>query len=134
MSLLLDTHIFVWLLLDPDRLGHTLSERIADPETRVLLSVVSLWEIGIKHALGKLTLPEDPKDPERWIPEYLRESQIDVLAMSVQHALRVATLPLHHRDPFDRLLIAQAQIEKIPIVTADRSFGAYDIEVIAPMG
>ena len=131
MTVLLDTHVFVWLLLAPDRLDDSVMARVSDPSEHVLLSVASAWEIAIKSAIGKLEVPEDLAI---WLPDRLQRTNTDLLPIAVDHALRVATLPMHHRDPFDRLLIAQAHIEKIPIVTADRSFAAYDIEVISPTG
>lgn len=131
MTMLLDTHVFVWLLLEPDRLDAAVMARLSDSSERVLLSVASAWEIAIKSAIGKLEVPDDLVT---WLPDRLQRTNTDLLPIAVDHALRVATLPMHHRDPFDRLLIAQAQIEKIPIVTADRSFAAYDIEVISPTG
>ncbi len=131
MTVLLDTHVFVWLLFEPDRLDDAVMARVSDPAERVLLSVASAWEIAIKSAIGKLEVADDLAT---WLPDRVQKTNTDLLPIAVQHALRVATLPMHHRDPFDRLLIAQAQIEAIPIVTGDRSFGAYDIEVISPTG
>lgn len=85
------------------------------------------WEIAIKWAAGKLELPEHPRD---WVARLSRELGVEALPVSQIHAVQVADLPDHHRDPFDRLLIAQAQIEGIPIVTADRSFERYDVEIV----
>ncbi len=126
MNILLDTHVVLWLQTDPERIAVEVLDQIADPGVTVLLSSASLWEISIKHANGKLPLPEKV---DEWFPAYLRDESIHVLPVRGDHALRVATLPLHHRDPFDRMLIAQAQIENIPIVTVDRAFDAYEVEV-----
>ena len=127
MKLLLDTHIFLWLQSDPRRLNdHTLA-MVTDPTTELLLSAASAWEIAIKSALGRLHLPEPP---EVYVPTRMEISAVDGLAIDSNHALAVASLPLHHRDPFDRILIAQAQHESIALVTADINLMAYDLEVI----
>lgn len=131
MRLLLDTHVLLWLFKEPDRLSLTTHDRLAESETEILVSVATLWEIAIKRAVGKLNLPGDLV---QIVPRFVREIGADLLTISPAHALSVADLPMHHRDPFDRLLIAQAHIEKIPIVTADRSFAAYDIEAIRATG
>lgn len=93
----------------------------------MLLSAASSWEIAIKYALGRLPLPEPPGE---YVPDRMRTSGVIPLPVEHSHALGVATLPLHHGDPFDRLLIAQAQAEAIPILTADREFDSYDVEVL----
>lgn len=126
MNILIDTHVVLWLQTEPERIAVDVLGQIADPDVTVLLSSASLWEIAIKYANGKLPLPERV---DEWFPAYLRDQNIDVLPVRAEHALRVATLPMHHRDPFDRMLIAQAQIENLPIVTVDRSFDSYEVEV-----
>jgi PIN domain nuclease of toxin-antitoxin system len=122
LRLLLDTHTLLWFVAgDSKRIGPTLRARIeAGPAT---LSTASLWEIAIKSALGKLDAPED-------LPEQVQQLGFDVLPVSAEHAWAVRKLPPRHRDPFDRLLVAQAQVEQLPIVTADPSFDKYDVEVV----
>jgi len=92
-----------------------------------LLSAASSWEIAIKYALGRLTLPDEPA---RYVPDRMRRSAVDGLAVAHAHALAVATLPPLHRDPFDRLLVAQAQLEGLPIITADPAIRRYEVETI----
>lgn len=92
-------------------------------DAEVSVSIASLWEIAIKSGLGKLRAPDD-------LPERVERLGFELLALTLDHAWGVRSLPLHHRDPFDRLLIAQAQLEHLPIVTADTAFDAYDVDVI----
>lgn len=123
---LLDTHIWLWMLTEPARLGEARSA-IEDPDSSLFLSAASSWEIAIKYNLGRLPLPEPP---ERYVPERIRSSAVTAMPVEHAHALAVAALPDHHRDPFDRILIAQAIVEGMPIVTADRAMADYDVEVI----
>lgn len=127
MRYLLDTHVWLWLQSDTARVPDSVRARLADPDVSVLLSSVSSWEIAIKYARGKLPLPEPPVT---YVPTRMHRDAITALPVSHAHALHVATLPHHHGDPFDRLLVAQAQIEGIPIVTADRQIPRYDVEVL----
>lgn len=127
MRLLLDTQCWLWMAATPDRLSARARALVDTTEHELLLSAASAWEIAIKHALGKLTLPEPP---ERYVPSRSAALRTVALAIEHAHALRVATLPPHHRDPFDRLLVAQAQIEDVPILTADPVFAQYDVPVI----
>lgn len=127
MRLLLDTQIWLWLQTRPERVADDVRDRLAEGSTQLLLSAVSSWEIAIKHALGKLELPEPPRD---YVPSRMRSSGVDGLQVSHAHALHVATLPHHHGDPFDRLLVAQAQLEDLALVTADRQLDRYDIAII----
>lgn len=131
MRYLLDTHIWLWLLTDSQRIPADLLEQLAEPSAERLLSAASSWEIAIKYGIGRLPLPESP---ERYVPARMRRSAVTGLAVTHVHALRVSSLPPHHRDPFDRLLIAQAQIESIPIVTVDAAFRAYDVTIIDASG
>lgn len=127
MRLLLDTQVWIWMHLDPDRLRPDIQETLIDGSSTLILSAVSSWEIAIKYSLGKLPLPEPP---QTYIPTRMRRDAVDALPITHVHTLHVATLPHHHGDPFDRLLIAQAQLEGIPIVTADPQIARYDVEVL----
>lgn len=127
MKLLLDTQVWLWTLVDDPRLGREARRILVARKNEPLLSVASAWEIAIKFRLGRLALPAEP---EGFVPARLVRDGIGSLAIDVRHALRVATLPEIHRDPFDRLLVAQAQIEDLPIVTADPVFARYDVTVI----
>ena len=115
------------MLAAPERLSEPSRALVVATDNELLLSAASAWEIAIKYALGKLRLPEAPGD---LIPRLMARTGITPLPVHHRHALRVATLPPKHRDPFDRLLVAQAQIEKVPILSADRSFDLYDVEVL----
>lgn len=128
MKLLLDTQCFLWWFAQPDRLNEEAIAQIADETNELWFSVASIWEMGIKVAIGKLPLPEP-------IDTYIstRMIQLDVRSLEITalHALRSAALPLHHRDPFDRMLIAQAQIEEMTLVSADSTFKQYrDISIL----
>lgn len=101
--------------------------RLDDPQSTVLLSAASAWEIAIKYRLGKLARPQPP---DVFVPERMRQTGTVALAVEHEQVLRVAGLADHHRDPFDRLLVAQAQSLRIPLVTADRQLAAYDVELI----
>lgn len=127
MTYLLDTHVWLWMATAPERLGSRTTEIVTDPAVRLLLSAASAWEIAIKHRLGRLPLPTPP---ETYVPDRMRLLGVDGLQVAHAHALRVASLPQHHHDPFDRLLIAQAQLEGLPVITADRLFERYEVEVI----
>ena len=124
MTLLLDTHTFLWFCQDDPSLSATAKTLIEDPGNRKMLSVASCWEIAIKAGLGKLILGEPSGT---YIPNALSRTGFDLLAISLDHATGVESLPQHHKDPFDRLLICQAQTEGIPIVSADSHFDAYGI-------
>jgi PIN domain nuclease of toxin-antitoxin system len=111
----------------PDRLSDRSRRLLRDPGHEILLSAASAWEIAIKCAIGKLDLPGEPATV---VPEWMVRTGVVPLPVQHSHALRVASLPAHHSDPFDRLLVAQAQLEDVPILTADRSFRKYDVKVI----
>jgi PIN domain nuclease of toxin-antitoxin system len=127
MRVLLDTQAFLWWVSGADRLTPRARGVIADPDTEVLVSVASAWEIAIKAAVGRLQL-EGPADT--YVPERIRHHGFTPLAVELDHALRVGKLPRHHGDPFDRLLVAQGQVEDVPIVTADPLLNLYDVETI----
>ena len=123
MKLLLDTHVLLWWLADDPALSPVRRSAIADPANVVYVSAASAWEISIKRALGKLVAPED-------LTGALSESELEQLPVTVAHAEVVGALPLHHRDPFDRMLIAQAQVEGRAVVTGDPVFGRYDVAIL----
>ena len=127
MRVLLDTHVWLWMAAAPERLSPAARALVVAPENELLLSAASAWEIAIKHGLGRLTLPEAP---ETFVPRVVAQLGVTPLPVHHRHALRVASLPSHHRDPFDRLLVAQAQLEGVPILTADRNFAGYDVPVL----
>lgn len=120
--LLVDTHALLWWLSDDAALSLTASEALGDPANEPLVSAASVWEIAIKRSLGKLTAPDD-------LPDRIVEEGFSWLAITALHAWQVRDLPAHHRDPFDRLLIAQALTDHLPIITADTRFNDYGIEV-----
>ena len=127
MRLLIDTHVWLWWMTEPSRLNDETMTMLADGDNRVYLSVASVWEIVIKHGLGELPLRAEPG---HFIPKAMAEDRISGLAIENAHVLRTAHLPWHHRDPFDRLLVAQAQVEDLPILTADPLMLTYDVKVL----
>lgn len=122
-GLLLDTHALLWALSDDGTLAEDARAAIVGGRTRVLVSTVSIWEIVIKRGLGKLDAPGD-------LLAQLEDARFEVLTMTAEHALEVGELPDHHRDPFDRLLVAQARIERLTIVTRDSRIREYDVPVL----
>lgn len=125
MRLLLDTHTFIWYVINNPKLSLTAQQLINDGSNEVLLSIVSIWEMAIKHSIGKLSF----KLPfEIFIAQQLTINNFDLLNINVNHLNVVANLPLHHRDPFDRLIISQAMVEKIPVVGTDKVFDLYPIQ------
>lgn len=128
MRALLDTHVFLWWAASRGaRVSGIARELIEDGETEIMLSVVSIWEIAIKVASGRLELPGPIGD---YVPDRLKRHGFAVLPVEMPHALYMSRLPPIHRDQFDRLLVAQAQVEGIPIVTADPAIAQYDVETI----
>jgi PIN domain nuclease of toxin-antitoxin system len=127
MKALLDTHAFLWWITDDPRLSSHVREIIADGDNELFLSAASGWEMAIKAKLGKLHLPDNP---ESFVLDQLAINAIESLPVQMGHALRVYALPEHHRDPFDRMLVAQAQSERIPILTADPLIAQYAVKVI----
>jgi PIN domain nuclease of toxin-antitoxin system len=122
--LLLDTHVVLWWLIDDARLGPLARKLIADPDNTVFVSAASGWEIAIKQALGKIDVPPDLD------AEMMREGFAS-LPITFFHGQQAGALPPHHRDPFDRMLVAQAQAEGLLLVTADPQFGAYGIRTFS---
>lgn len=127
MRLLLDTQCWLWWFAQPERLSEEAIAQITEETNELWFSVASIWEIGIKVAIGKLPLPE-PID--QYISSRMIQLGVRALEITAPHALRAATLPLHHRDPFDRMLIAQAQAEKMTIISADSMFHQYDVSLL----
>lgn len=122
MRVLLDTHVVLWELAGSREVSSVAQEAIEDA-TELLFSVVSFAEIGVKVGIGKLVVPTD-------LREQVQRSGMHILGLDADHGLAVADLPMHHRDPFDRLLIAQARAENLAIISADRRFADYDVRVI----
>ena len=122
-GLLLDSHVFLWWAHQPDLLTPALSDALASPDNALFLSVASAWELAIKENLGKLATP-------RGLEETLRRHDIGLLPINLAHIDIIRSLPRHHGDPFDRLLIAQAQCEGLTLVSRDRWFQAYDVALI----
>ena len=111
----------------PERFSEDSRSLLEASENDLYLSAASAWEIAIKYGLGKLTLPGRPAE---MIPELMSQTAVNPLPVLHSHALRVADLPMHHRDPFDRLLVAQAQLEDLPILTADPQLEPYEVEIL----
>ena len=127
MSYLLDTRCWLWLQTTPERFPAELLDTLADRSVDLFLSAASAWELAVKHAAGRIELPESPGNHVR---EGMRRSGTRELSMSHAHALEASALPPHHRDPFDRMLVAQARLERLTLVTADRILAAYDVDLI----
>lgn len=123
LRLLLDTNVLLWLLADERRVRAETRELLGRPEQYVAVSAVSPWEIEIKRATGKLDAPRD-------LPQRLRELGFVPLSITVEHGVAAGELPLHHRDPFDRMLVAQAQLEGLTIVTRDARFERYEVATL----
>jgi len=127
VNLLLDTHVWLWWLDGSRRLGAAARRAIEKGDSVVWVSAATAWEIAIKVGLGRLTLGEPP---EECVPREMERSGFQPLAIGIDHALAVRALPAHHRDPFDRLLIAQARMDHLTIITADPVFRRYDVRVL----
>ena len=127
MKFLLDTHSFLWFFLEPNKLSKPARVILDNGDNEIYLSAISAWEIALKYGIGKLDLPEQP---EIYVPARMSYSEITALPVTLEHALRVHTLPPIHKDPFDRLLIAQAQAESLTIISADRAFTGYPVPVL----
>ncbi|MCC5602103.1 type II toxin-antitoxin system VapC family toxin [Nostoc sp. CHAB 5714] len=125
MRFLLDTHTFIWFVTDSPKLSLSAKALIEDEYNEKLFSTASIWEMAIKHSLGKLRfdLPL-----QTFVKQQITQNSMDLLSIELDHLAVVATMPLHHRDPFDRLLIAQAIVEQVPILGMDSAFDAYSIQ------
>jgi len=122
VSLLLDTHVVLWWLEDDPTLSEEIKDRL-DQEIDVFVSAATVWEVSIKQALGKLGPPD--------LPERIRDCGFRLLSITAEHGIAAGRLPPHHRDPFDRILIAQARLEGLTLVTRDAHIQKYDIDVLA---
>ncbi len=128
MRVLIDTHVFLWWSSERGvRVSETARELLGDGATDVSFSIASAWEIAIKVGGGRMELPETI---ERYLPDRLRRHGFDLMPIELPHVIRAGALPRVHGDPFDRMLVAQAQVEGLPIVTADPAIGRYDVETI----
>lgn len=128
MKYLLDTATFLWAAADlQDQLSPTALAILADSENELCLSAVSTWEIAIKYSTGKLKILENP---DQLIPDLILKMNLQILSINYQHTLTVIHLPWHHRDPFDRLLVCQANVEDLPILTPDAIFKKYKVKTV----
>ncbi len=127
MRVLLDTHVLIWWAADDPRLSRRARSVLGDRTNELWFSVAGAWELVIKCQVGKLTLPEPAAT---YVPSRLSWYGVELLPVEMRHVLGVAELPLHHRDPFDRLLVAQCRLENLPIVTADPRIVQYQVETI----
>jgi len=127
MKVLIDTHIFIWYVQNSEKLTNSVAKLINNGRNEILLSTVSIWEIAIKQSIGKLNLGVPYAN---FIREQMSLNKMELLPISLEHLEIVTSLPFHHRDPFDRLLIAQAIAEGIAIVSADSAFSLYPVQII----
>ena len=125
MRILIDTHVLLWGLQDEAKLSRRVQTLL--PAAEVWISVASLWEIIAKVQIGKLVFP---KPVGNYLARQLTANGVSVLSLTFEHVRRLEDLPLHHRDPFDRILVAQSLEEKLPLVTSDRLFERYPVELI----
>jgi PIN domain nuclease of toxin-antitoxin system len=128
VKLLLDTQVWIWMRVSPRRLSTAARKILVEEDNELLLSAASPWEIAIKVAAGKLELP---CSVEEFVTSRVAATRVTPLAITYLHAIESAALPPHHRDPFDRVLIAQARIEGVPLMTSDPAFRAYSVELIS---
>lgn len=126
MNYLIDTHTFLWAISEDDQLSDTAKDLIEQVENTIYLSIASLWEMSIKISINKLELEEAF---ETLVPRELYNFNIQLM-IDIEHLVTLSSLPLHHRDPFDRLIISQSLIEKLPIISRDEKFYHYDINQI----
>ena len=124
MKYLLDTHIFLWWITDNTKLHRNMRDLISDKSNELYLSSASLWEMIIKSKLNKIDLPDDPKV---YLKEQVEINSINILNITMEHSLETFDLPDIHKDPFDRMLIAQARVEKLTILTTDSFIKRYEV-------
>ena len=125
MKFIADTHAFIWFITDSPQLSARAKKLFESSDSERLFSIASIWEIAIKASLGKLSFK---KPLNEFLPEQIAANSIQLLNISLSHALRVEKLPFHHRDPFDRLIIAQSLTENLPVLSNDNAFDTYGIE------
>lgn len=123
MRLLLDTHVLLWVITDDERLGAIARNAIIDEENEVFVSTASIWEISIKQSLGKIRTPEN-------LMEVINSSRFKIIPIEPAHAMGTRDLPFHHKDPFDRLLVIQAKLGSMTLVTQDRVLAAYSVPIL----
>lgn len=126
-SVLLDTHVVLWMIAEPQKFGRKAQQLLESPAVQLRLSTASLFEIAVKYSLKKLALPQAPAT---YLPRHLDQMGIVDLAVDRYHSFRVAQLPWHHRDPFDRLILAQSIVEKLPLITADEQLMDYPVTIV----
>jgi PIN domain nuclease of toxin-antitoxin system len=131
LRLLLDTHVFLWAAAEPERLSISAREAIEHKENQVYVSAATGWEIAIKHAIGRLVLPVDPS---AYVPGRIRSLGFDELPIAMSHTLAASQLPPHHADPFDRILVAQAQVEGLTLASADPLVLRYPVSTLQARG
>lgn len=127
MKILLDTHVFLWMISAPEKLSRTAKQLLKTEENELFLSTVSGWEIAIKYQIGRLRLPDNP---DVYIPQQVKENSLEILPIEINHAVNIYNLPDIHKDPFDRMLISQGQIENLPILTDDERIKEYPVITI----
>jgi PIN domain nuclease of toxin-antitoxin system len=123
VKILLDTHIFLWMLTSPERLNDKRRYELETPANEVFLSAMSIAELMIKHAIGKIQVEFDPL-------EMAKEMRLEILSFSGDHAMLLGKMPLHHKDPFDRMIIAQAIVNRLPLMSDDPKFPAYNCKIV----
>ena len=126
--LLLDSHVFIWMHAEPDRLSKQATTLLADPDNELILSLVVPWEIGIKVARKRITLPE-PLDA--FFSVRAHRARMTLLPIELRHVLDATQLPRHHDDPFDRMLVAQARVERVSLLSADPLVARYEVDIVA---
>ncbi len=127
MRVLLDTHVWLWMWGEPERLRNEARFILEDPTTELHVSAVSAWEIATKSAAGRLRLPTSA---EAWLTDARHTEDVLEVPIRFVHAIRAGSLPPHHRDPFDRMLVAQAQLEDLTLISADRKLAAYEAQIL----
>ena len=127
MPYLLDTHIFLWMAAEPERLSSKVAAIVQDPQNALALSAATAWEIALLNELDRIELPDEPR---RFIPEALQHFRVEPRPIGFQTTILAAMLPRHHRDPFDRIIIAEAMIDSMPILTSDKDFLDYAVQAI----
>lgn len=127
MKILLDTNIFLWMFLTPSRITPNVEMLLKNPADELFFSSASSWEIVVKYGIGKLKLPDMP---EIYIPDRMKRAKLKSIEITHEHALEINKLPLIHEDPFDRILIAQANVEALTLLSSDKIFSQYAVKLI----